>query len=369
MRAKLIVLAFSLLFSLGLFEGVLQLHYRLRHTCWLWQERPFLVNFADPVADRRQYTLRPGYAGVGDAGPGTRLAINARGFRGDEVSPWAPVIVTLGDSVPFGWGVNPDQSYAAQLQRLLAASGHAINVVNAGVPSYNLRQSFDRLRFEVLHTYHHPALVTVQAANDILLLTAYQNDYTPDLTWAGSRLQRTDLPTATYSKWACVYYLRLVKARLARKPPPKVVFTPTHPASADPAATPARARMLDNEQAVLDEGLRFCRQQHIPVVLLPIDLFCYQTAHLERNAHLSAYKTLKFASYVQEWVPLAAAFNLRLQQAAASHPGAYFFDTRALLDAGDREGCFVDFIHLTPRGNARVAQGLLDFLRQRQLLR
>ena len=50
-------------------------------------------------------------------------------------------ILLLGDSQTFGWGVAYEDTFAAVLEREMAAeTGHAVEVVNAGVPGYNTAQ-------------------------------------------------------------------------------------------------------------------------------------------------------------------------------------------------------------------------------------
>ena len=48
-------------------------------------------------------------------------------------------MIALGDSVTHGWGVGEDQSWSARLQAHLAAAGHDVQVINAGVPASRVR--------------------------------------------------------------------------------------------------------------------------------------------------------------------------------------------------------------------------------------
>lgn len=66
------------------------------------------------------------------------LSTNSDRLRGPEVGPKAPGvtrIIALGDSVTHGWGVANNDSYPQQLASKLTAMGHAVEVLNAGVPS------------------------------------------------------------------------------------------------------------------------------------------------------------------------------------------------------------------------------------------
>src|SRR5690348_8159662 len=99
----------------------------------------FKIKYVKPVRDRRQYSLQEG--AVVD-----QYTINSRGFRGPVRNPDddRPAICVLGDSVPFGAGVGDDSTFSVRLQEKLDRQGYRYFVLNAGVPSYNLRQSLDR---------------------------------------------------------------------------------------------------------------------------------------------------------------------------------------------------------------------------------
>ena len=179
LKSRMILLSASAAFSLVLVEALGQLSYRALKGHWLIDSKhTFYVNCVIPVPDSRQYTLRPGYSD-------RSMAINALGFRGPIPSPGGDrrLLGILGDSVPFGADVADEQAYPAVLSRRLDPAGSCWTVLNAGVPSYNLAQSFERLRAEVL-TKFKPDLVVIQAFNDIALLAYYKDQWTPRLTWA-----------------------------------------------------------------------------------------------------------------------------------------------------------------------------------------
>ena len=123
----------SILASVVLGEGALQIHHRVRSGHWLWEQAGgFQVNYAARVPDRREYALRPGYH---DA----RTSIDELGFRASpprpDLSAGGPVIAVMGDSVPFGYGVGDDETYPHFLGRLLETHHQPARVLNAGVPS------------------------------------------------------------------------------------------------------------------------------------------------------------------------------------------------------------------------------------------
>ena len=69
-----------------------------------------------------------------------------------------PAIVAFGDSLTAGHGVNPDESYPADLQRDLDALGYRYRVINLGISGNTTKDGSLRIP-EVLQ--YHPAVVIV----------------------------------------------------------------------------------------------------------------------------------------------------------------------------------------------------------------
>jgi lysophospholipase L1-like esterase len=86
------------------------------------------------------WSPEPGYRGVFQGQP---VSINSLGLRGAEVAPGRAAggrrrLLALGDSITFGYGVGDEDSYAFQLGLRLAPSH--IEVVNAGVTGFTSHQ-------------------------------------------------------------------------------------------------------------------------------------------------------------------------------------------------------------------------------------
>ena len=121
--------------------------------------QPALLYQTDPELGFVHVAGQTGYLDDGLA------SINAMFLRGalPDVSPdpEALRVLAIGDSTTFGWGVNDDQTYCAALDRQLHE--HALaprpEVMNAGVVSYDLKQSVRFLRRLVPNV--HPKVVIV----------------------------------------------------------------------------------------------------------------------------------------------------------------------------------------------------------------
>ncbi|MDP8255628.1 MAG: hypothetical protein P9M14_07765 [Candidatus Alcyoniella australis] len=97
-----------------------------------------------------RYRLRPG---APNPCPGQEDRINYQGTRGPEFKQDKPTgvqrILCLGDSTTFGWGLSADQTYPAQLQRMIdQIKPGAFEVINGGIPGTNNYQQI--LFFEEL---------------------------------------------------------------------------------------------------------------------------------------------------------------------------------------------------------------------------
>ncbi len=79
-----------------------------------------------------------------------------------------PLILVVGDSVAAGYGLPPEQSFPAVLQTLLLQSGHAVDVVNAGVSGDTTADGLARLpELFPPHSRRQPDLLILQlGAND-----------------------------------------------------------------------------------------------------------------------------------------------------------------------------------------------------------
>jgi lysophospholipase L1-like esterase len=98
-------------------------------------------------------------------------------------------ILCVGDSHTYGVGVSPDESYPAQLERLLRERGVRARVVNAGVPGQNSGQLRERLPSKLAEHRPHVVLVWV-GANNQWLPTGDEAARPAERVWSRLRLAR-----------------------------------------------------------------------------------------------------------------------------------------------------------------------------------
>jgi len=75
------------------------------------------------------------------------IRTNDWGLRGGPVAPSAAGtrrILVLGSSVTMGWGVEEDSTMTARLQKMFAADGEKVEVLNAGIGNYNATRYVER---------------------------------------------------------------------------------------------------------------------------------------------------------------------------------------------------------------------------------
>jgi hypothetical protein len=105
---------------------------------------------------------------------GIPVEINAHGLRGPETTYAKPTgtfrILNLGDSVAMGWGVREEETYGRRLEQWLneqGTDGLHYEVINAGVPGWNLANALAYLQAEGLKYEPDLILLDLTLTNDI----------------------------------------------------------------------------------------------------------------------------------------------------------------------------------------------------------
>lgn len=174
---------------LGLMSAEVVVHgaYWLIAGHWLWSPIDLfrIRECTQVVADARCVTMKRGYTNDQyPFGPAARrLSTDVFGFRlgHSRVNTQGNNILFLGDSVPFGWGVDDEETVPSHLAlRFREIGTRALGVINAGVPSYTLKQALERYRVEIAGRFavNTVILQVYDPANQFAFLG---RNWTPDI--------------------------------------------------------------------------------------------------------------------------------------------------------------------------------------------
>jgi hypothetical protein len=207
-------------------------------------------------------------------------------------------------------------------------------------------------------------------SNDVFLLILYREKWNPDVTYADRRYIKK---VSLWQKFAVVHYSTLAikkifgEERHKKKKHRRKAFDFSSAGKKGKVFEKYDGTlMLENARAILRKELSFYRDHSVKVVLMSIDPFYYQLSGVEKNPGLKQWPIFKeWAEAVSE---LVIQYNQMLVEISREFDNAFFFDTRPLIDARDRDRMYVDFMHYSPRANRIVATGLYDFLTQQHLL-
>jgi len=338
---------------LSIGELVLQVAYRIQNNRWVWDtDQTFQFEYIIPTEDSRRYTLRPFFYDKVQ-----NMPINQWGERitpqNESPEYQRNSIVCIGDSVPFGFGVSHWETYPFFLANILQSRGFPIYVINSGVPSYNVRQSFEKLKREVF--LHVPPenikIIILQAANDISLWSYYRENWNEDVTWADVRFNLHKFPLVDRS--AIFNYINQV-------------FSPQRGRDMEIDPQILSTRLYTLITAEIEEIHRLSPETKF--MLLPINPFYYQLENTIKNQELSRFERYSSDFYMVFTNNLNQVFNEMLKSISDQYDYVYFIDIRKSMDRTDREEFFKDYIHLSGKGAQFQAEEIIDFLLKNQLI-
>ncbi len=131
--------------------------------------------------DDYAYIHKAGYRGVLE---GVDVNINWHGLRGPEFQnekpPGKKRILILGDSIVFGWGAPQESIFALALQKLFSRVTPDVEVIPAGVVSWNTRTEYEYLKSAGIH-FKPDVVVLVIVSNDVEPKSSGHTDISKDL--------------------------------------------------------------------------------------------------------------------------------------------------------------------------------------------
>jgi lysophospholipase L1-like esterase len=345
----------------------------------MYGSRPMHV-YKVPLESHRRGTDRyyKGVPGLSLLMPGQpspfRLTYNSRGYRGPEFEAAASRIriACVGDSTVWGSEVENDQAWPAFLQaRLEQQAPGTYEVINAGFPAYNLPLVLNLLRHELLA--HEP---------DLVLLESGFNDHTG--VPGGARYffntgRAEFLLKRMQDALNATSMLAYLVTQLASRGNPR-----------DIAGTGARVARRYRER--LEAIAELCRAHGVGLAVIrqPLDAatagwtgrgsetgaafarhypdrrFTPETLERVRN---DVRRGVSHATFARAYYYQAMVFEA-IEAAAQARPELVVLDpVPALLSAQQRGAAvFRDIVHLTPAGNAMLAEQLVASLVSQRLL-
>ena len=196
---------------------------------------------------------------------GISVDINSHGLRGPEIAYEKPLgtvrILNLGDSVAMGWGIREEDSYGRRLDSRLnerRADDVRYEVVNAGVPGWNLENALAYLQAEGLKYEPDLVVLEVTTANDIKGKSALlASDRPGPIEW---------LRAHTFFWPFLTVQLRWLEARAEGRDRIDVIDPPTDPEKYFPL-DPGADQWTEVWNVVLAID-RVAREHHAPIVLI-----------------------------------------------------------------------------------------------------
>jgi hypothetical protein len=284
------------------------------------------------------------------------IVINNRGYRGDDI-PDAKGdtfrIVTIGDSTTFGQMVFPEsRPWSARLQDIIRSRlrcERPIQVINGAVNAWLLKQGVDRIETDM--AWLAPDMVLPYFAWDLELLDL-RSSWIP-----ARRTGALDLPPADRSRlqtiaWfiekAVVDFRTGLAAKLAE-------MLPVEPRNRGETLAEVRKSPIYHDYERL---IQLGRRHGFRIVLLSVNTAI--TPDAPRDA-VTFYEG--GFPHARQRVTLARILNWTLEDLARKHPDAILLDTSEGLLGRFDEDLFLDIVHFTPAGDARMAENVFNGLR------
>ncbi len=330
------------------------------------ENRPLSLYRSDAITD---FSLTPGYSNKQP--DGSTITINSLGLRDDEIDVKKPQgrrrVLCLGDSFPFGLGVEAKESFPKVCEGILRRAGHPeVDIVDCGVPGFGTDQSLRFLETRGLELEPDGVVLSVFPGNDTFddITSGEYQVVDGLLVPAGSN---HSVKVARFLDRFALYHL--VESAFAKDE--------SSPRGGTPAANAARKRTPLEMYAIyskVDEAgsevligrahtfeniakmQLLLRARGIPFAVV----ICPGLPEVDREAATSTVKTFGKDSADYDF-----AKPLKLLEVELTRLAVPFVDFAKPFDAlakGDGRRFFLRNYHYNARGNAIAAQALADLL-------
>jgi lysophospholipase L1-like esterase len=295
------------------------------------------------VADSKpHFRLRPGSRGLMMNCP---ISINSLGFRGPEFSiakDGVYRIVALGESTTFGMTLQPeDKPWPEVLEQIIRQqlkTRRPVQVINAGVPTYSLQDTLDRLPDQIL-PLQPDMIITYHGANGFNMI---DSSVLPPVGPAPPAYEERPIKLAADAE----HRLRMLWFRSRAK-------------QRDGPAAPAHAQPMETQYAAAYRKLIQCaRTNGIRLALANFSMAVNQASDPKVIDFYRGGGTRAAFGFMRA----NAVHSLIVSQLAAENPEACFVNTHPQLD-GEHEK-FIDLIHFTGEGDRQLATNIFNGIRE-----
>jgi hypothetical protein len=361
-RRRVLFTAILAIIGLLSVEIPLQLYYRLTAGDWLFRRVLPPIYAADPL---RCYRVKPDLDYVHRTNEFTiHLYTNAQSFRTDARR--APVtfekpddvyrVLFLGPSFTFGWGSDHEETYAARIASALRVPGKRVELLNLGTPAQPVESQMCWLAKEGYR--YRP---------DLVVTTSYGDHPAPMPTSCPEQLScpfveessvyfarptARERATAMLKNLGTVFYGYYAYNMFAGQAPKAGVGTGKELYGPERVAEGDLAALVQGYQGMVDFVRdRVGPETQVAFVHIPLSFLVHE-GDRPRWKHILDVE------------PEAAQARTRREIAALQASGIQVADTLdPLIERGERERQFFWLdIHLTPAGNATVADEALPML-------
>jgi lysophospholipase L1-like esterase len=267
----------------------------------------------------------------------SRVRINSRGFRGKEFAAEkgdAYRIVALGESTTFGLTFYSDeQPWPEWLEEFILrrlAPARRVEVINAGIPAYDLKANIERLATEILPLQPD-------------MIISYHG-------YNGFGMIDTSLPPIRATKPPPAYKRRPLKLLADAEYRLKMMQYRERTLRSPRSQETGSGDPMDSEYAdAYQELVQICRTNGIRLVLATYSM----AVHERSDPAVIEFQHKKHPKL--HWQMKANVAHAHIVRTIAKdNPEIVFVDTHPALD-GDHEK-FTDLVHFTPEGKREMAE-------------
>lgn len=318
--------------------------------------------FTEFVEDDRLVTIKKNFIGKRDE---WQVETDANRFRIGKNRYFSNKenFVFLGDSVPFGWGVDGDKSVPSRFYELIKdLPGEKYGVINAAIPSYSLYQAVKRYQFEVEGKFP-VKYVILQIYDPAKNFANLGRKWNKKMCWTSQNTIESfnDIIKAHshcerfMHKYSFVYHslYSLVLGIKERRS--------TFPALFDLNDNKAFDFFEQENNSVLEELNNMLTKNGATLIILPVNIV--KALSDFRGQELDSLDLENRASLMA-----IDALNQTLKKFALSHKNVYYFDVISYFNKIGKDRFFIDSCHLTEEGAQRQAEFILGQLKVNNLL-